>query len=75
MAMQVRAKESKTGIGNLLHLKSQISPFVTMRDPAVAAKLPSGPKTSIIPKMIPKKISPKGATTESSKSRMWAVGC
>ena len=37
-----------------MHLKSQISPFVTIRNSAGAAKLPSGPKTSVIPKMIPK---------------------
>ena len=39
------------GVGNLLHLKSQISPFVTIRYPAGAAKLPIGPKTSVIPQM------------------------
>ena len=44
-------------VGNLLHLKSQISPFVTIRNPAGAAKLPSGPQISVIPKMIPEKRS------------------
>ena len=43
---------TRAGVGNLLHLKSQI---VTIRNPAGAAKLSSGPKTSVIPKMIPKK--------------------
>ena len=43
------------GVGNLLHLKSQIRPFVTIRNPAGAAELSSGPKTSVIPKMIPQK--------------------
>ena len=65
---------SRAGVGNLLHLKSQISPFVAMRNLARAAKLPSGPKTSVIPKMIPKKglcLPPKRATTGGSKSRMW----
>ena len=41
------------GVGNLLRLKSQISPSVTIQNPAGAAKLPSGPKTSVITKMIP----------------------
>ena len=45
------------GVGNLLHLKSQISPFVTIRYPAGAAKLPIGPKTSVIPQMILEKRS------------------
>ena len=50
------------------------SPFVTMRNLAGAAKLSSGPKTSVIPKMIPKKgifLPPKGATIGGSKS----AGC
>ena len=50
-------KCSKSGVGNLLHLQSQISPFVTIRNPARAAKLPSGRKTSLIPQMIPKRRS------------------
>ena len=45
------------GVSNLLHLKSQISPFVTIGNPAGAAKLSSAPKTSVIPKIIPKKRS------------------
>ena len=45
------------GVGNLLHLKSQISPFVTTRNPTGAANLPPGPKTSVIPKRIPKERS------------------
>ena len=56
-------------------LKEPNSPFVTIRNPAGAAKLSSGPKTSVIPKMIPKKkglyLPPKGATTGGSKS----AGC
>ena len=49
------------------------NPFVTVRNPPGAAKLSSGPKTSVIPKMIPEKglcLSPKGAATGGSKSRV-----
>ena len=57
----------RPGGGNLLNLKSQISPFVTILNPAGAAKLPSGPKTSFIPKMIPKKRS----LLTSNRSHNW----
>ena len=65
---------TRAGVGNLLHfaLKEPNSPVVAIRNPAGAAKLPSDPKTSVIPKMIPKKglyLPPKGATTGGSKSR------
>ena len=59
--------ESNPGVGNLLHLKSQIMPFVTIQNPAGAAKLPAGPKTLVIPKMIPKKWS----LFTSKKSHNW----
>ena len=52
-----RPEHSKPGVGNLLHLKSQISLFITIRIAAGAAELPSGPKTSVISKMIFKKRS------------------
>ena len=43
--------------GQRFALEEPNSPFVTIRNPAGAAKLSSGPKTSVIPKMIVKKRS------------------
>ena len=49
---------SKSGVDNLLHLKSQtIARLLQYETPPGAAKLSSGSKTSVIPKMIPKKRS------------------
>ena len=47
----------RAGFGNLLHLRSQTSPFATIRNPPRAAKLPSGSKISVSPKVISKKRS------------------
>ena len=61
--------EIRQGVGNLLRFKSQISPFVTIRNPAGAAKLPLGQKASVIPKMIPKRRS----LFTSKKSHSWGI--
>ena len=51
-----------------------------MRNPAGAAELPSGPKTSVTSKMIPEKgfcLTPKGATTGVQRAACGsgAAGC